>query len=439
MFYFIGLGVLAMSLLVAMSWRRVVPTNKIHVVQSRGAMYSYGRGEGKGNVYYHVPSPIPFFGVDVTELPIDIFKIPLDGYEAYDAAKVPFSVDVIAFFQIEDALTASQRIGDYDTLKNQLTDTLRGAVRKVLAGHPIEKIMGIRNELGSEFFEEVQDDVKNWGVKLNSIEFMDISDAQGTKVVTNIMDKERTTIERDSRMKVAENEKAAEIAEIEAQEATSLRDVQRKETVAVRDEENKQKVQIAAAETRRKEMSVLEVETVRRQEIAKDQARVSAEAAKQVMLLQAEAEALSAKTNAEGYKDAKILEGAGEASKTSATGTAEADIIKAKGLAEAEAKEKMAEALQKMNDAAINAELVKAMVEINRAKYEGLAEAYKNANVKIVTSGKGANLFGVELNAENGADLAMFIDQLPDSLKEKATTLAETLSKKVQKQKEEKK
>ena len=69
----VGLGILIFSLLVALgvaiTFRRVVPTNMVHVVQYRDKTVSYGRGRSDGNVYYEWPQQIPRFGVVVTEFP----------------------------------------------------------------------------------------------------------------------------------------------------------------------------------------------------------------------------------------------------------------------------------------------------------------------------------------------------------------------------------
>jgi flotillin len=397
-----------LAMFLAMVWRVVVSTDHIHVVQSRKHSTPYGRGMEAGNVYYKIPSSIPFFGVKVMELPTAIFSVAVNKYDAYDSARVPFLVDVIAFFQVDDAVEASRRVSNAQELINQLQNTMRGAVRRILASFPINDIMGSRSTLNETFFKEVSEQTKNWGIKVNQIEFMNIEDFPGTKVITNIMDKERTSIEKESRVQVAENMKVAQLAEIEAAETTALRAVAKEQRVGIETEKASQVVKEQQAETKRKEMNVLEIDTVRRQEIMKTQTVIAAEA-----------EATSQVMTAEGYKKSKVLEGEGLALHNEVIGTAEAVVIKNKGLAEAEATQKRAEALKNLNEAGITVETLNANVRINEAKWKALGDALSHADLKLVQSGAGANLFGIDLNAETGADLAMFIDQLPKETKDK--------------------
>lgn len=80
--------------------RVVVPTNEVHIVQTGKATISYGNEtkDNKGNVYYEFPSWIPYIGVTKTILPISVFDVTLTAYEAYDVGRLPFLVDIKAFF-----------------------------------------------------------------------------------------------------------------------------------------------------------------------------------------------------------------------------------------------------------------------------------------------------------------------------------------------------
>ena len=84
-------ALIGISLFLAFIWRRVVPTNMVHIVQSSKSTVSYGRGREAGNTYYEIPSFIPFFGVTVTQFPESIFDISLKDYEAYDTGRLPVS------------------------------------------------------------------------------------------------------------------------------------------------------------------------------------------------------------------------------------------------------------------------------------------------------------------------------------------------------------
>ena len=83
-------GIIFVSLIFwIISLRRVVPTNMVHIVQSRKTSRPYGRGKEAGNVYYEWPSWIPFIGITVTEFPESIFDVSLTDYDAYDSGRLP--------------------------------------------------------------------------------------------------------------------------------------------------------------------------------------------------------------------------------------------------------------------------------------------------------------------------------------------------------------
>ena len=80
------------------------------------------------------------------------------------------------------------------------------------------------------------------------------------------------------------------------------------------------------------------------------------------------------------------LAGQANADKERAEGTAEAEIIKLKGLAEAEAKDKIAEAMMKYGEAAIIEMIVNQFPAIASAISEPLSKTEK---IVIVDSGSG--------------------------------------------------
>lgn len=329
----VGGTLLAMFLL-----RRVVPTNMVHIVQSSKATTSYGKGKETGNTYYAIPAWVPKFGVTVTEFPESIFKVSLSDYEAYDQVRLPFMVDVTAFFRVDHSETAAQRVASFRELEEQLDAVLKGAVRRILATNTLEQIMEARSELGSQFTKEVDDQIKEWGVKtVKTIEFMDLRDskASGSKVIHNIMAKEQARIDKDSRVAIASNQQAAELAEIEKQKTVEvqkqdalqqvgLRTAEKNKQVGLAEELSNQEVQTQAAVTADKIMAVKKVEQERAAEIHKAVAITNAEAARQVQVAQAHA-----------TKDAAVLESEGllAATKNSAEG------IKAEGEAKAKAEE----------------------------------------------------------------------------------------------------
>lgn len=387
------------TILVAIMLRRVVPTNMVHIVQSSRKTTPYGRNKEAGNTYYAWPSWVPIIGISVIEFQESIFQVSLDSYEAYDQARLPFTVDVTAFFRIEQAETAAQRVASFTELENQLTAVLQGAVRRILATNQLESILQSRSELGDQFTTEVKNQIAEWGVlPVKTIEFMDIRDSSKGQVIANIMDKEKSRIEKESRVAIAENHRAAEVAEIDAkrtvevqrqdaEQQVGLRTAAKDQAVGIANEKASQEVKAEAKVTAERNMAVMEVEKVRSAEIAKTVAKVEAERDQQVKVIAADA-------------DKKVTIVAAEANKDSVT-------IKAEGELFASLRE--AEATKAIGDAKASAE--KAMLlapvdtQIVLAKEIGANAGYQEylISIKKVEAGQAV---GIEMaGALKGADL----------------------------------
>ena len=76
-------GLIAVILILAILFRRVVSTNVVHIVQRGRETIPYGTGLAEGNVYYAWPSWLPRIGVNVIILPVSNFDLTLEDYEAY--------------------------------------------------------------------------------------------------------------------------------------------------------------------------------------------------------------------------------------------------------------------------------------------------------------------------------------------------------------------
>lgn len=320
-------GIFFVWVLMAIIYRVVVPTNMVHIVQSRKKTTSYGTGQEGSNVYYAWPSWIPGFGVTVIKLPVSNFDLSLKDYEAYDKDRVPFMVDVTAFFRIKDTSKAAQRVESVGELQGQLLLIVQGAVRKVLASDNIDAIMLERSKFGEQFTSEVSEQLAEWGIEsVKSMELMDIRDGHGSKVISNIMAKKTSHIEMESRKEVAANNQAAETAEIESRQIVEIRRQESEQAIGERTadkdkaigiarEQAQQEVLTQTKETKTRDMDVKRVETVRLAEITRDEQVVFADQGKQTTVI-----------NAEGTLEAKIKEAEG---------------IKVEGAAKAEAEKLM--------------------------------------------------------------------------------------------------
>ena len=316
-FYYIGgVAIVAAVLLLAIPLflRVVVPTNEVHIIQSGSETISYGSDTGKGNTYYQWPTWIPVFGIQRTIMPVSVFALDLDNYEAYDQGRLPFKIDVKAFFRIDDSNKAGQRVSNFQELEEQLEAIVQGAVRTVLATNDIEEIMQGRGKFGDEFTAEVTEHLKNWGVTpVKNIELMDIRDAENSNVIKNIMAKKKSQIDMESRTEVARNTQLAEIAEVDSRRQVELQKQQAAQVVGLRKVEADRAVNLANEEkdqmvkeqqkiTREKEMAIVQVNSVRTAEIQREVEIVAAEQQKQTLTLIAEGNLEAEKRKAEGFR-----------------------------------------------------------------------------------------------------------------------------------------
>lgn len=341
---FVPVALIVLALLLAILFRRVVSTNVVHIIQRGRATTPYGTNLAAGNVSYAWPSWIPRFGVNVIQLPVSNFDLTLEDYEAYDTDRVPFMVHVTSFFRIADTAIAAQRVDSISALKEQLMQIVQGAVRKVLASDKIDAIMLERSKFGAAFTSEVIEQLKQWGVEpVKSMELMDIRDASGSKVISNIMAKKISHIEMESRREVAENKRAAETAEIEAQREIDMRKqeaeravgektAEKQKAVGIAQEQARQEILTQEKETRERHMAVTRVDEVRRAEIERDKQVVAAEQDKQTTVIIAEGNLAAQMREAEGIQ--ALGEAKAAAEKAMQLAPVEAQIVLAKEIGE---------------------------------------------------------------------------------------------------------
>lgn len=307
-------ALIALFVVISILLRVVVPTNMVHTVQSRRRTTSYGAGQKAGNVYYNWPSWVPLIGITRIILPVNNFELSLTGYEAYDKDRVPFRLDLTAFFRIADTNVAAARIANMKDLVAQLHYIVQGAARKILATHDIHQIMVDRATFGAQFTQEVATELANWGVEpVKNMELMDVRDAEGSRVIADIMAMKASNIQMTSRIEVANNMRAAQTAEIaarqevdvreqEAQQVVGQRTAEKDKQVGIATEKAAQEVQAEAAVTREREMQVVRVSTMRQAEITKDQQVVAATQDKETTILRADGDLQATKLAAEGIR-----------------------------------------------------------------------------------------------------------------------------------------
>jgi flotillin len=401
-----------------LSLRRIVPTNVVHIVQRGNQTVSYGTNK-QSNVYYEWPKWLPKLGVTVRVLPVSNFDIDLKRYEAYDKDRVPFVVDVKAFFHISNTNIAAEKVESFDELKIQLENVVQGAVRSILAKSKLEEIMEERSIFGKQFTDAVNTDLQNWGVEaIKNIELMDVRDADGSHVIQQIMAKRMSAIDMESRTEVAKNQKMAKQAELEAKKEIDVTAAETEKTAGEAQAQSQQAIGIAKAEAMKKtgiaeqqsvseiakaqrltaeqQMEVVKVNQVKQAEIDKEREIILAEQERQKMEIKAQADKFRVETEAAAILEAKRKEA--EAVKT--VGTAEAEIIKVKGISEAESKKAMELAgvtaqttLAKeigenkpYQEYLIRVKEVEVSQVVGVAQYESIAKALAAADLKLLVN-----------------------------------------------------
>ncbi|GHT92246.1 hypothetical protein FACS1894140_4000 [Spirochaetia bacterium] len=353
--FLIAGGVLLVVLLIwIMSRRIVVPSDVVHIVQHRKKTISYGTGKVGGNVYYNWPSWLLGIGITSRKLSVSNFDLDLSEYEAYDKDRVPFNVDVKAFFRIEDTDKAATRVTDMKELMDHLTGIVQGSVRSILANSPLIEIMGERSKYGEIFTNDTKDELANWGViPVKNIELMDIKDAKGSLVISNIMAKRKSEIEKESREVVALNNQKAQEAEIEANKEVEVAKAEAarlsgeatarsSQAVGIAQQQSEQAIQEEMKITATKQMAVQEVNTVRAAEITKQSVIVTAEQEKEVVRLTAEAVQSKIKVETDAAKYQREI--TAEAAKVAISKEADAEKYKLEATAEGKLAQMKAEA-----------------------------------------------------------------------------------------------
>lgn len=454
---FIGIGVVVLlTFAFAYLFRVVVKPNEVHIVQYNKKSLVYGNpaiiGELKdndskielnGNSYYNIPSWVPIIGVQRKILGTEVFSIKIDNYESYDIERLPFVLDLTGFFRIQDPITASRSIADLNDMINQLTNIIQGSARSLLSSRHLNDILQMRSELGTDFTNAVEDQLKSWGiVPVKNLEIMDIRDNKDSHIISDIMAKKKSVIERESRVEVATNKKEAEIAEIAAKKEADLarqdaerevgtKTVESRRDVKLSDETAKQQIAEQARVTAEKDMQVVQVNEVRKAEIEKEVNIVQAEQAKKTAEIKAEANKNITIINSEANKQQEILVADGQKQKAflDASANLELSLRQAEGLRAIGEAKALATKLAQEADVAgqitlareigenanyqtylIKIEQVKANAQVGIAQ----AKALEGADLKVIVNdgnaAQGVGKLSNILNSSTGQDIGSLLE-----------------------------
>ena len=305
--------------------------------------------------------------------------------------------DVSDMTNLKKAIMSFKERGQ-DGIITDVKLTLTGAVRDIVASMTPEAVLRDKAEFAQKVRETVEDEMRNMGMELVSLNIQDISDNNHYYDNIAALDMEdkrlaaenkRADIDRDVRKKKAEAEQDAAQNELESQLA-----------IAAKQRDNDLKRAGFKAETDRAQADAAVAgelqKTIRQQEVAEQQGRVEvvrqeqanlaaikekevrvtrAQTAKEESLIASDAEAQTRKIQAEAgvevaEREARALkiEADAKAEKVRKEGQAAADVEKQKGAAEAEV-------VRQRGLAQAEVEKQQGLAQAEVTKQQGLAEA----------------------------------------------------------------
>ncbi|WP_128895166.1 flotillin family protein [Longirhabdus pacifica] len=374
-------------------------------------------------------------------------KLDVSTPEVYTEQGVPVMSDGVAIIKIgsaveEIATAAEQFLGKKSSeLVLEAQEVLEGHLRAILGSMTVEEIYRNRDKFAQEVQEVAARDLKRMGLSIVSFTIKDVRDKHGyldalgkpriaavkrdadiaeanavrdSRIKKALADEEGMKAEllrdtnvaeaaKEKELKVAEFKKDQDMAKAEADQAYHVQEAISKQQVV----EEQMKVELVRKE---KQIDIEEKEISRREKQYDSEVKKKADADRYAVVQAAEAEkarqltqadALQYKIEAEAKANAeqKRLDGLAIAEAERAKGTAEADVIRLQGLAEAEAKEKLAEAFEKFDDAAIVDIIVRMLPELA----EKIALPLQNVDkITVVDTG----------NGEGAARLSNYVTQL---------------------------
>lgn len=382
----VGVVVILILIYYIVTLRKIVPPNAADVVVNvkGGRIYSGDQtvtaSQKPEPVYYQWPAWLPFLGVTVRRMPLNIIEIPIKNFETFAKGNPRFTVDVSVYCKITDVNEAARRFPEIpgspitESFRKGIQEIVIGAVRTATANYNIEDIIAKREELASVVKSELETDFKKWGCEITNVAFVSIRDPDddSSTVVFDISNKKEAEINATSRMEVANRKRQAEIAEAEAREAAERRKIEADEQIAMRGQEMKMRVAEQQQLATVKEMEVYQTQEIRKAEIDGDAAIKVAERQKQATVELANA-----------TKQKLQLEGEGQAKNKELVGTAEAVVVQKKLEADAAGQLAIAKAQEYQQNNAI--EVLR--LEVNQAVAKAYATALQNAKVEYIGSG----------------------------------------------------
>ena len=373
---------------------RVVPVNEAHIRVLQNSKSIFSSREGK-SAYWVVP-----FITKLHKLPLCNLAIPVNDIKLNDKNMAKFVSDIMCFINIKNIDLAVERLILTDTSKEmgfdfmKLSEDLRAIMesvgRTVTTKQSILDIYMNRQLLDQAITKEVEVVFPKWGIELVDLELKDIKDAANSTIIQDIERKVAAEIRRDADIRVATTTKEAELVKAEAEETYRKRQIEKDKQIGIAEQTKNQDIATTEAEA-----NIQRVEAMRRLQVG--QAEIEKQKIEQLALAQ---------------KIKFTVEAEGQSNQISAVGKAEAEIIRVKKEADAAGTSKLAAALKEFNDVALNVKILDIHKDVMLAKFQALAQAIREADVKWIMSGANAQkFFGLNLDAEGGANVWQFFEE----------------------------
>ncbi len=374
-------------------FRVIVPPEYADVIIRRRNRKVYCSDEKinpqRKSIYYKIPRWVPWVGMYVKRIPLKVIEIGVKDYETFAQRNARFICDVSVYGKVNDPTIAAQRWpgNSIQEFRDGIKEIIVAAIRNTTTKFPVEDVIAKKQEIASGIQESLEEDMRVYGFDVTNVAVVGISDPDDAKttVIRDISAKMEAEINAESRKQIAIKQKDAEIVEADSMEKSEVRKRQAEQQVGQAEQTKQEAIYIAEQKAQEEAMKVQRIQKVRLAEIEKE----------------------AIVEQAEGKKMAQIKVKEGEAEGLARVGQAEADVIKAKGLSEAMAKEKMAEALNKFNEAA------KIIRSIEKEEKVGLAgmNALSTADLKLISTGEITNFVDL-FTAKGGANLGAMLDSL---------------------------
>lgn len=369
-----------------MKYVRIYDPNIFYVHLRKGK----AKKQGEGGMVVRLPFLDRILAIDRT-----VQQLNIHAESVLSREKQKIKLSAVLQWQAENAIATINNV-KWSEIPSRLTAIIESVIRTACASLSVEEILQERQKIIEAIKKELTDIVTEWGLKVVTVELVDVS------VVND-------TFLRDmSKPREAEMHKLAQIALIEADQSTGARDIERSRILREKEIERDQLIGVqeqaqmrAIQESeKQREQSVLEIQLQKelmQKKYEKQQAEVEAAKNLEVAKFGAEAEKQrKIKQEVEVTAQHILQEAKADAERIAVVAEAESDKIRKISLAQAEGIKKTLEAARDYSPQAFARDFV-----------QMLPELYEHIRIGDVTlfggGGAGAGAEGAEGGSGAGA------------------------------------